>query len=174
MLGDTIGRGESMILHRYLDKAGEFVWTRGKTDALREARAHAKMTPKNVTLEVEAVELLPLTTKTLVLALLNGDDVVVYNEEGEAKATSIASIKGKCREREPEKPPPQPKLILAPPPPAGKRTIYDDPDDRDEQEYCMVYKKSGGWRLVKLEALRPGMRVAVTGERAAATVPGDA
>jgi hypothetical protein len=166
-----------MIVHRYSTKDSAFIYTRGKTDALREARQHAKVTPKDVTLEVEAVELMPLTTKTLVLALLNGEDVVAYDEEGEPKGTPIASIKGKCR------PQPKPRNVrltlrgkpyVAPNGTKAKSTIYDDPHDAEDQEYVMVYMKKGGWRLVKLEHIKPGMKVATAPDspRASATVGG--
>ena len=147
-----------MILYRYSTKDGEWTYPRGKTEALRECRKHAKLTPSNVTLKVEAVELRALTGKTMILALLNGEDVVAEDEEGEPQATLLAEVRGKLK---PQKPQPQPRP--APPPvtgdkPRSKRTPFAQVDDPDDQEYVTVYGKQG-WRLVKFEELRPGMFV---------------
>lgn len=148
-----------MILHRYATKDGGYVWARGKTDAMSAARKHAKMTPSDITLTVEQVELQALTTKTLVLALLNGENVIA-EEDDEQKITVLAEVRGRIK---PQAKPPKPKPVPVEQPADGSRAKggggrFLEDGDHPDQEYVNVYTKNG-FRLVKLEHLRPGMKV---------------
>ncbi len=150
-----------MILYRYSKADGSYVYPRGKTEALRDCRKHAKQTLNDITLTVETVELKPLTGKTMLLALLNGEDVIAEDEEGDPKTTLIAEVRGKLKVGKPPKPKPLPSPVeegAAPNAPRVKVTEFAQESDRDDQEYVRVYGKQG-WRFVKIETLRPGMFV---------------
>ena len=146
-----------MILHRYSKNDGSYVWTRGKTDALAAARKHAKITSNEQTLTVEAVTFRELTTKTLILALLNGEEVIAEDEQGDEVVEVIAEIKGRAKK---PKAPPKPKAVKVETEEGRPRRAspYPEEEDKEDQRYVNVYTKHG-CRLMKLEALRPGMKI---------------
>lgn len=155
-----------MILYRYSTKDGKHVYPRGKTEALRDCRKHAKLTSNDITLTVEAVELKEQTGKTRLLAALNGEEVIAEDEEGEPKITVIAEVKGKLKPFKPEAPPPVPPPAEGEEPVAKPRKAspWLEQDDSPEQEYVSVYTQKGE-RMVKIEHLRKGMKIAPSNPR---------
>jgi hypothetical protein len=150
----------SMILHRYSRNDGSHVWTRGKTDALVAARKHAKQTSNEQTLLVEAVVLKDLTTKTLILALLNGESVIEINEDDEEVSDVIAEIKGKLKaKKKATPPPPEPVAVDAPLEVEG-----------DGEDAVVMRWTSRGYSPARISSLRKGDKIATTNGKPAATV----
>jgi hypothetical protein len=158
-------------LCRYSTKDGGYVYTRGKTDALRECRKHAKLTSSDITLEVEEVVTKDMTTKTLLLALMNGEDVLTENAyDGTVLSVPIASVKGRLKPSKPApepRPEPEPRETGDPDEPKPKTRKYSpylETDDSDEEEYVTIWSKTG-FRLLKLNALSPGTKVLTSKNR---------
>ena len=161
------------VLYRYSTKDGKYVWPQGKTEALRACRQASKLTPNDITLEVQEVTLKDLTNKTMLRAALNGEDVVAIGEDGEYQIKVIAEVKGKI------KPLPAPSQTLrglvaeseseteAPKAKPRKKSPWLEPSDDPEQEYVSVYTLKGE-RMIKLEHLRKGMRISSSNPRSKA------
>lgn len=158
------------VLYRYSTKDGNYVWPQGKTEALRACRQAAKLTPNDITLEVQEVTLKDFTNKTMLRAALNGEDVVAIGEDGEYQVKVIAEVKGKLKPSRPEPPKLEPLSALTsnsdePKARARKYSPYLERDDVDEEEYVTIWAKGGGYRLLKLSALRPGTKVLTSKHR---------
>lgn len=116
-----------MIFHRYAVQGHDkFIWCRSKVAALSGARALAKRTPRGKLIEVESVTLAGLSTKALILAILN-DEQDAYIQE----LTTVDEIKGR-------------KKVAPPPPPPKKKD--DEPElemQHTERGYRAVDKRTG-------------------------------
>lgn len=76
--------------HDLHEKEDCFSWHRQKGQALASAKEHARTVPRGSFIEVEKVTLVDLTSKELVLAVLNGSGYVAERE-------TIAEVKGKLK-----------------------------------------------------------------------------
>lgn len=145
-----------MIVHRYNLAKGGYRWTNGKTEATSDARIEARSMPKGETVDVEAVELADVTNKRLIVRLLNQEEFLAVDDDGDEIAKLIVSIKGRAAARGV----PVVKEVYKPKPVTGdKFECGDAPDDNADTEYVTIWSTNKGWRIARLKDLRKGDKV---------------